>query len=146
MSDEERYSRLIVNRIRNPLPEDHGELHHVYPKAVGGWDYENTVRLTKEEHKEAHRLLASIFKGDRKVLAAKYLMDNCFRWDGKHLSAKHKAAIGRANSGPHKPFSPEAKEKMRQSALRRWARYREAKAIADSNVKAIALSITPETA
>ena len=133
-----KYTELIKRRILNPLPKGQGETHHVYPKCLGGWDYENTVRLTKDEHKEAHRLLALIFKDNRKVQRAKVLMDNAFRWDGKHLSEEHKAAIGKANSGPHKPFTPEAREKMRQSALRRWARKRES--------TSITLSLAPKTA
>lgn len=125
MSPQQEYTNLILHRMDNPAVN--GESHHVYPRCFGGVDEGNVVIVTNQEHRRAHELLAEIFNTGREHLTMKRastLMNNGFRWEGKHLSDEHKAKIGKANSGPHKPFSPEAREKMRQSALKRWSRYR----------------------
>lgn len=62
MNAVENYNQLIRFRINNPLPDDvYGERHHVVPRACGGTEYENIIRLTPEEHYEAHRLLKDIY-------------------------------------------------------------------------------------
>jgi 5-methylcytosine-specific restriction endonuclease McrA len=122
------YTQLITYRIQNPLSE--GESHHIVPRACGGGDYENIVKLTREEHQRAHRLLPLIYKDGPehvKLERAAVLAQNSFRWTGKHLSAEHKEAIGRANSRPHKPFTAETRAKMSASAKRRWEAYRASK-------------------
>lgn len=58
------YTTIVVNRQKNPLPEnEYGEIHHVIPKSCGGplkakW---NLVKLTPEEHYIAHYLLTFIY-------------------------------------------------------------------------------------
>lgn len=157
MSDEERYSRLIVNRIRNPLPEDQGEIHHVFPRCLGGWDRDNTIRLTREEHQLAHELLAEIYKdtpdawrlrNGARIARVGYRMPKGHTpWNKnrtlteehrRHVSESMKRHYAQNGGRPelrNRTLSPVTREKMRQSALRRWSRARET----------ITLSITPGT-
>lgn len=57
------YTTIVVNRQKNPLPEnEYGEIHHVIPKSCGGPNRKwNLVKLTPEEHYIAHYLLTFIY-------------------------------------------------------------------------------------
>lgn len=57
------YTTIVVNRQRNPLPEnEYGEIHHIIPKSCGGPNRKwNLVKLTPEEHYIAHYLLTFIY-------------------------------------------------------------------------------------
>lgn len=63
MNPQEQYTALIHNRAINPLPPDvYGEIHHIYPRCLGGNDEpENLIRLTLQEHYKAHSLLPLIY-------------------------------------------------------------------------------------
>lgn len=75
MNPQEQYTALIHNRAINPLPPDvYGEIHHIYPKCLGGNDEpENLIKLTLQEHYKAHYLLPFIYtegKAHAKLLYA----------------------------------------------------------------------------
>lgn len=57
------YTTIVVNRQKNPLPEnEYGEIHHVIPKSCGGPNRKwNLVKLTPEEHYVCHYLLTFIY-------------------------------------------------------------------------------------
>jgi len=117
------------------------EKHHIFPKCLKGTDdKENLVLLTAKEHYICHKLLTYIYKGNRKLYHAFYLMT--FDKKGKHdisardyayarelnryamsilhtgrkLSKEHKEKISNGMKGlKRKPLSEEQKEKISKS-------------------------------
>lgn len=64
------YSRFILERIFNPPPAkaDNIEVHHVIPRHAGGPDEKwNLIRLTVQDHFEAHVIRARVYneQGDK---------------------------------------------------------------------------------
>ena len=66
------YANLIQRGLDRTLPEDtYTELHHVWPKCMGGPDdNSNLVSLTAEEHFLAHQLLVKMFPDNNKLVYA----------------------------------------------------------------------------
>jgi hypothetical protein len=61
MDYKAHYDRLI-DRAKNRVLGGYVEVHHVFPKCLGGSDEaENLVQLTAEEHFVAHQLLVKIY-------------------------------------------------------------------------------------
>ena len=61
-----KYYSIIINRQRNPLPDDvYGEKHHILPKSIYPLFVNNPgniVRLTPYEHLKAHYYLMKLFQ------------------------------------------------------------------------------------
>lgn len=99
MSEFELYTELVLTRQSNPLPEDAvTELHHIWPRSCGGPDEEwNRVRLTPEEHFQAHQLLSKIYVDPRCRMAmcsAAWLMAHTR--DGIEVSAEEYGELKRS--------------------------------------------------
>lgn len=58
-----KYLEIITSRIEKPLGKNaYGENHHIIPRCCGGGDEpSNIVRVSIEEHAQAHQLLPLIF-------------------------------------------------------------------------------------
>jgi hypothetical protein len=58
------YNNIVENRKINPLSlSEYGEVHHIIPKSLGGFDEEeNLVRLTAREHYICHLLLSEMYE------------------------------------------------------------------------------------
>ena len=63
-----KYQRFIESRRHRPLIREKGyEIHHILPTSIGGTnDKSNKVKLTCREHFVAHRMLAKMFRGEKK--------------------------------------------------------------------------------
>jgi len=81
--------------------KDHGyfyNLHHIVPIGIGGSDSsENIIKLTLEEHFEAHRLLMLIYKETNFAIATKNMF-NKFGSDPKEFVLAQKKAIDKVKS------------------------------------------------
>ena len=129
-------------RSRTPDPKEYYEVHHAYPKALGGGNETfNLVYLTAKEHYVCHHLLTKCTQGDdkRKMVHAWLLMAYCDKEGNRYVPAvqyqhlrrelaavgkseEHKAKIGAALKGrKRKPFSEEAKRNMSAARREGWA-------------------------
>lgn len=63
----EEYTKIILFRLQNPLPENEdGEVHHIIPRTCGGSDLQdNLIKLTFKEHYRCHSLLPNIYTSGR---------------------------------------------------------------------------------
>lgn len=68
----QEYLDLIEKALQRSSTEGVVEIHHIFPKGLGGDAKGKCVTLTLQEHGRAHELLAKIFKG--KMLYAYSLM------------------------------------------------------------------------
>lgn len=67
------YYDFISDRLRKPAPAGYSELHHIFPRSLGGGDGQNNlIRLTARDHYFAHCCLAKIHGGE--MWAALHLM------------------------------------------------------------------------
>jgi hypothetical protein len=69
MNYNKLYSRFIESiPLRSKQYNDGLEKHHILPKSIGGKnDKKNLIVLTPREHFIAHRMLAKMFKGQKKM-------------------------------------------------------------------------------
>lgn len=126
---QEEYTALIHNRAINPLPpEVYGEVHHIYPKCLGGNDEpENLVRLTPEEHYRAHCLLPFIYtegEGHMKLCCAWHRMrfaqgkdvevseEEYGELKRQHAEAMRNALLGKPSRHKGHTMSQESREKI----------------------------------
>lgn len=94
------YNKIIENaKIKNNIDNKYYEVHHIIPKCLGGSDNkENLVKLTLREHYVCHKLLAEIYKDNKSIWHAYWMMtistigalenikkENYFRVDGEQL-------------------------------------------------------------
>ena len=100
MNYKKIYNQLIENaKIKNNNKNKYYELHHILPKCLGGNDDEkNIIKLTLREHYIAHKLLTEIYKDNKSIWHAFWMMtistigalenikkENYFRVDGEKL-------------------------------------------------------------
>lgn len=83
---ESKKSRVFkVNGIR----EAGYDLHHILPKSLGGNNKKsNLVKLTYREHYIAHRMLAKMYKGERKIKMSFAL------YSLRHFRNRHRHSTG----------------------------------------------------
>ena len=64
-----KYKTFIESRRHRPLKAEKGyEIHHILPRSLGGRDtIANKVKLTCREHFIAHRMLAKMYRGQKKA-------------------------------------------------------------------------------
>lgn len=94
------YNQIIVNaQNKNIIENKYYEVHHIIPKCLGGIDdSSNLVKLTLREHYVCHKLLAEIYKDNKSIWHAYWMMmistlgalenirkENYFRVDGEKL-------------------------------------------------------------
>ena len=68
MNYNKLYSRFIESiPLRSKKTEPGHEVHHILPKSLGGSNRkDNLVKLTHREHFIAHRILAKMYRGNKK--------------------------------------------------------------------------------
>jgi len=69
MNYNKLYSRFIESRpLRSKETESGYEVHHILPVSLGGAKYKkaNLIKLTCREHFIAHRILAKMYRGNKK--------------------------------------------------------------------------------
>ena len=65
----------LIERSKSRKLEGYSERHHIVPKCLGGTDdKENIVSLTAREHFIAHQLLVMIYKDNKSLKYAAYMM------------------------------------------------------------------------
>ena len=76
MNYQRIYNQLINNaKLHNILENKYYEIHHIIPKCLNGNDNEeNLVKLTLREHYIAHKLLAEIYKDNKSIWHAFWMM------------------------------------------------------------------------
>ena len=81
MNYNKLYSRFIESiPLRSKKTEQGYEVHHILPVSLGGSKYKkaNLIKLTCREHFIAHRILAKMYRGNKKykmIYALKRMMD-----------------------------------------------------------------------
>lgn len=145
MNPQEQYTALIHYRAINPLPPDvYGEVHHIYPRCLGGNDEpENLIRLTPEEHYRAHCLLPFIFTegiGHAKLCCAWHRMRFAQGKDVEiseeeygRLKRAHSKALSETKKG--EVHSEEHNRKVSQAKMGKHLSEAHRKAISESHLK-----------
>lgn len=83
--ESKRYREFNVNENR----EQGFDLHHILPKSIGGSNKKsNLVKLTYREHYMAHRMLAKMYKGAKKIKMSFAL------YSLRHFRNRHRQATG----------------------------------------------------
>lgn len=100
MNYKKLYDQIIENaKNRNIIENKYYEEHHIIPKCLNGTnDDNNLVKLTLREHYVCHKLLAEIYKDNKSIWHAYWMMmistlgalenirkDNYYRVDGQKL-------------------------------------------------------------
>ena len=120
MNYQEFISNIINTRGLNGLHKpQYYETHHIKPRCLGGSDeFSNKIRLTAQEHYEAHRLLALENPDNEKLVYAWWCFSNGWNAEKQKrykLSAeeyaeakeKYSAMIAKKNSGVNSIFMDE---------------------------------------
>lgn len=117
MEYQEFINNIINTRGLNGIKKPgYFEIHHIVPKCMGGTDeFLNKIRLTAQEHYEAHRLLALENPDNEKLIFAWWCFSN--GWDTnlqkrykvtaeEYAEAKEKfrTMMSKKNSGTSSPF------------------------------------------
>lgn len=68
MNYQKIYDAIIAKAKLRDYLECYYEIHHIFPKSMGGVDLEeNLVKLTFKEHFICHRLLTKIYPKENKM-------------------------------------------------------------------------------
>lgn len=140
MVASELYNQLIRYRIANPLPEEvEGENHHIVPKSCGGKDLQdNLIKLTIQEHYEAHKLLAQIYATGKEHRSMVYSCHLIAHSKGVALNDEEVVALRseyrKSISGENNPMKG---KHMPESARKKLSDYHKGKPLPESVRKKI---------
>lgn len=84
MNYQAHYNSLINKSPKMKPAGQYTERHRIIPGNMGGeYTYDNCVYLSPEEHFVAHQLLARIYKGNKSVEHAAFMMSTQARYGAK---------------------------------------------------------------
>lgn len=106
-----KFEKRIKIKDKNNPDYFYYEKHHILPRCLGGCNNkENLVLLTAREHFICHKLLTYIYKGDRKIAVAFFMLTNTTMAKHKISSRDYKYAKELYNSIS---ISEETRERMK---------------------------------